>query len=110
MFNTMVGDWYWMEAEALRRGGRVLESQRVLESGMADYAEHGMHRSRWRLGRALIRSARDLGDAALEARIVRESADSRELIARSLLSRGLRDAFLRDDRSPLPAPAAVPIA
>ena len=54
------------------------------------------------------RMARAEGDATLEERIVRETADSREAIARSLAPLGLREAFLRDVRSPLAAPEPVP--
>jgi hypothetical protein len=108
VFNTLMGDWYCLEAEALRQAGRTSEAQRVIEAGMADYLGHGMHRSRWRLARLLIRIARNAGDTALAERILRESADSRERIARSLISHGLRDAFLNDVRSALPAPAPVP--
>ena len=107
-FNTMMGDWYWFEAEALRRGGRVRESQRVIEAGMADYLGHGMHRSRWRLARLLIRIARDEGDKALGERVLREAADSRERLARSLTAYGLQDAFLNDVRLALRAPAPAP--
>jgi hypothetical protein len=107
-FNTMMGDWYWFEAEALRRGGRVRESQRVIEAGMADYLGHGMHRSRWRLARLLIRIARDEGDAELAERVLRESTDSRERLAGSLTAYGLKDAFLNDARSALRAPAPTP--
>ena len=99
-----MGDWYWFEAEALRRAGRAGEAQRVLEAGMADYLSHGMHRSRWRLARVLLRIARDEGDTALAERVLRESADSRERIARSLTALGLRDAFLSDERPAVPAP------
>ena len=106
--STTLGDFYWIEAEALRRAGRPRDAQRVLEDGLADYGGHGMHRSRWRLARALMRIARTEGDAALVERVGRESADSRGVIADSLAKRGLRDAFLSDARSALPAPAAVP--
>lgn len=107
-FNVAIGDWYLLEAEALRRSGRTSDTKRVLEAAIAEYGAHGMHRSRWRLARALIRVARAEGDAALEERIVRETADSREAIARSLAPLGLREAFLRDVRPPLAAPAPVP--
>ena len=110
-FSAIVGDWYWLEAEALRRAGRIPEAERVLESGLADYREHGMHRGIWQLSRLLLRIARAGGDAALTERILKESADSREIIARSLVRLGLRDAFLSDARPPLlaPAPAAAPL-
>jgi hypothetical protein len=69
-----------------------------------------MHRGIWQLSRLLLRIARAEGDAALTERILKESADSREIIARSLVRLDLRDAFLSDARPPLlaPAPAAAP--
>jgi len=106
-FSSTVGDFYWFEAEALRLAGKSREAQRVLEAGMAEYGVHGMHRGRWRLARALMRIARAEGDAALLDRVTRESAASRDIIAASLASRGLRDAFLSDDRSAVPVPVAA---
>jgi class 3 adenylate cyclase/tetratricopeptide (TPR) repeat protein len=105
-FNSMVGDWYWLEAEALRRGGRLPAARRVLEAGMADFGDHGMHRSRWRLARALIRSAHADGDLALADRLLHETAPSREIMAASVARYGLRDAFLADARHPLPVPVS----
>jgi tetratricopeptide (TPR) repeat protein len=109
-FSAIVGDWYWLEAEALRRSGRIPEAKRVLESGLAEYREHGMHRAHWQLARTLLRIARAEGDAAHAERILKESADSREIIARSLVPLGLREAFLSDVRPALLAPVrtAVP--
>jgi len=107
VFNMMMGDWYWFEAEALRRAGRARDAQRVIEAGMAAYLAHGMHRSRWRLARLLTRIARDDGDPKLAEQVLRDTADSRERIARSLASLGLRDAFLEGIRSAVPAPAPV---
>jgi hypothetical protein len=72
-----------------------------------DYREHGMHRGIWQLSRLLLRIARAKGDAALTERVLKESADSREIIARSLVPLGLRDAFLSDVRPPLLAPAPI---
>jgi hypothetical protein len=110
-FSAIVGDWYWLEAEALRRGGKIGDAQRVLESGLADYREHRMHRSYWQLARTLLRIARAEGDAALAERVRKESEGSREIIARSLVPLGLRDAFLSDVRPPplARAPAATPV-
>jgi tetratricopeptide (TPR) repeat protein len=110
VFNAMMGDWYWFEAEPLRRGGRTREAQRVLEEGMAEYLRHGMHRSRWRLARLLIRIANDDDDTRLAERVLRETADSRERIARSLTARGLSAAFLSDVRAAPRAPTPVPAA
>jgi len=66
-----------------------------------------MPRSRWRLARLLTRIARDDGDPKLAEQVLRDTADSRERIARSLASLGLRDAFLEGIRSAVPAPAPV---
>lgn len=111
VFNTMMGDSYWFEAEPLRRAGRTRDAQRVIEAGMAEYLSHGMHRSRWRLARLLIRIARDEADPGLAERVLRETADSRERIAQSLASHGLREAFLNNDvRSALYAPAPVAVS
>jgi hypothetical protein len=104
----MMGDWYWYEAVPLRRAGRTREAREVIEAGMAEHLRHGMHRSRWRLARLLIRIAREEGDTALAERVLRETAESRERIARSLVPLGLRDAFLNDSRTALIAPAPVP--
>jgi tetratricopeptide (TPR) repeat protein len=110
VFNMMIGDWYWFEAEPLRRAGHLRAAQRVIEAGMTEYLSHGMHRSRWRLARLLVRIARDEGDPGLAERVLRDTADSRERIARSLTSLGLSGAFLDDVRSALHAPAPVPAA